>query len=102
MKLEPLSHCPDRTDAVVLQVRFDHRSRLPQPGAAARRAPAPAGPAPRLFGRLFVRMRIVKIAIGRLFRHHAADRACRCDVDARLLELETHKLSAQHLGNPHR
>jgi hypothetical protein len=99
MKLEPLSHCSDRADAAVLHVRFDNRSLLQHPGASARYAHAPAGPAPRLFARLFVRL---KIAVGSLLKHHAADHTCRCDVEARLLELETHKLRTQHLGNPHR
>jgi hypothetical protein len=40
----------------------------------------------------------MRLAIGRLFRRSAPDHACACDVDARLLELETHKLNTQHLG----
>jgi hypothetical protein len=91
MKLEPLSHCPDRTDAAVLRVRFDTRSRVqPAVGSAGRIGPS-AVPAPTLFTRM-------RLAIGRLFRRSAPDHACACDVDARLLELETHKLSTQHLG----
>ncbi|CAB3760260.1 hypothetical protein LMG29542_03797 [Paraburkholderia humisilvae] len=92
MKQESLSHCPDRTDAAVLRVGFETRSRATRDGQSERHIRSPSDPAVGLFARLCISVR-------RVFTRNAPDDGSPCDVEARLLELETHKLNTQHLGN---
>jgi hypothetical protein len=93
MKFEPLSHCPNRAAAAVLRVGFGTR---PCGGRTSGPADLAGSPAIAAQG-FFTRMRS---AIARLFTRKAdAPRdGCRCDVDARLLELETRKLDSQMFG----
>jgi hypothetical protein len=72
MELEPLSRC-----------------------GAADRTCSPADPAPRLLAR-------IRIAVRCFFTRTAPDHRPPCDVEARLLELETHKLHSHHFGSLHR
>jgi hypothetical protein len=97
MKFEPLSHCPARAEAAVLRVSFGFgvRTRARVSSQVAGLTNSPAAAAPGFVAR-------VRAAIAGLFRRDrhadARDKPCRCDIDARLLELETRKLDAQMLG----
>jgi hypothetical protein len=104
MKFEPLSHCPahcaDEASTAVLRVNFGTRART----STVNRPVEITGSSTAAARGFLARMRH---ALARLFgrdsttatdtdtRHHG----CRCDVEARLLELETRKLNAQMLGN---
>jgi len=96
MKFEPLSHCPEQADAAVLRVNFGLHPRVSTIGKPADIADSPASAAPGLLARM-------RAALARLLKRDrdtdAHNHDCRCDVEARLLELETSKLNAQMLGN---
>jgi hypothetical protein len=96
MKFEPLSHCPDQADAAVLRVNFGPRTRVPMRNRPAEITGSPAAAAPGFLARM-------RAALARLFSRASAaarhNRDCRCEVEARLLELETRKLNTQMLGN---
>lgn len=104
MKFEPLSHCSahgpaqcsDQANAAVLRVDFGTRPRTSTVNGPVEFTGSSVAAAPGFVGRL-------RIALARLFGRdrQAATReyGCHCDVDARLLELETRKLNAQMLGN---
>lgn len=96
MKFEPLSRCPEQADAAVLRVNFGLRTRVATIDKLAEIAHSPASAAPGFLARM-------RAVLTRLLKRdrdadaHSHD--CRCDVEARLLELETSKLNAQMLGN---
>ncbi|MFC0397865.1 hypothetical protein [Paraburkholderia rhizosphaerae] len=94
MKHEPLSHCPDRTNAAILRAGFNAGSRAAHERKPNDRTHPQDAPVPRFFVRL-------RITLRRLFTRGTPDHTCVCDIDARLLELELHKLNMQHLGNLH-
>jgi hypothetical protein len=96
MKFEPLSHCPEQADAAVLRVNFGLRPRVSTIDKRADITRSAATAAPGFLARM-------RAALARLLKRardtdaHGHD--CRCDVEARLLELETRKLDTQMLGN---
>jgi hypothetical protein len=97
MKFEPLSHCPYQTDAAVLRANFGTRTRASAIDGSVGIKGSSAAAAPGFLARM-------RNALARFFRRdrHAADEhdhACHCDVEARLLELETRKLDTQMLGH---
>jgi hypothetical protein len=95
MKSEPLSHCPTRAEAAVLRIDFSTRTHGSTSSASMQSMAPTAAAAPGLLAR----MRAALLGVFTRDRD-TADHRCHCDVEARLLELETHKLNAQLLGNP--
>jgi len=103
MKFEPLSHCPNQADAAVLRVNFGPRMRVATVNRSSDFTGSPGDATPGFFARM-------RSFFARLFRRdsdaaavtdadaNAHDPACRCDVEARLLELEARKLNVQMLG----
>jgi len=96
MKFEPLSHCPEQAGAAVLRANFGLRPRGSTIDKPADIAHSPASATPGFLARM-------RAALARLLKRDrdtgARSHDCRCDVEARLLELETRKLDTQMLGN---